>query len=223
MAERSIFYYITDRKQFPGDDPSRRRLLLDKVAEAARAGVDFIQLREKDLSVRELEILARDAVSVVQQSSQRNPGTRLLVNSRADVALAVHAGGVHLRSDDISVEDARTIASSVLARRSTPETANWLIIVSCHTDEDVRRAAAAHADLAVFAPIFEKQNASGVRPAGLKALEIACRNHIPVLALGGITIDNAASCLAAGAAGLAGIRLFQENNVAEVIRRINPR
>src|SRR5208283_2413423 len=106
MANRCLLYYITDRSQFRGDENARRRALLAKVGEAARAGVDYIQLREKDLGARELEMLARDALSAVRNSTplrteNRELRTRLLINSRTDVALAAGADGVHLRSGDI--------------------------------------------------------------------------------------------------------------------------
>src|ERR1700726_607809 len=112
MPESCRLYYITDRRAFPGDERSRCRRLLEKIGEAARAGVDYIQLREKDLSSRELESLAREAMSIVRESSQRGTENRqrrtaLLLNSRTDVALAVQADGVHLRSDDISPEEVR--------------------------------------------------------------------------------------------------------------------
>ena len=105
MADGCLLYYITDRSQFPGDELARRRALLDKIAEATRAGVDYIQLREKDLSTEELETLACEAARVISQSSalrteNRKPRTRLLINSRTDIALAVGADGVHLRSND---------------------------------------------------------------------------------------------------------------------------
>ena len=92
--------------------------------------------------------------------------------------------------------------------------------MSCHSEDDVRRAAADYADFAVFAPVFEKRDTPNAKPAGLAELHRACQHNIPVLALGGITIENAASCLQVGAAGIAGIRLFQENNIADVVRRI---
>jgi thiamine-phosphate pyrophosphorylase len=77
------------------------------------------------------------------------------------------------------------------------------------------------ADLAVFAPVFEKKDAPGARPTGLTQLQEACRAKIPVLALGGVTLPNAPSCLAAGAAGIAGIRLFQENEIAQVVETLS--
>jgi len=185
---------------------SRRRQLLSKIAEAAQCGIDFIQLREKDLSTRELEKLAADAVRTVREAAS---GTRLLINSRADVALAVAADGVHLRSDDVSPE----VARELLPRSAT-------IALSCHTVEEVA-AAAGHADFVVFGPVFGKRDFAGA--VGLDGLRAACAFSIPVLALGGVTVENAAACLEAGAAGIAGIRLFQENDIARALAKTTSR
>ena len=211
MADRCLLYYITDRSQFRGDERARRRDLLAKVAEAARARVDCIQLREKDLSTRELEMLAREAVVMVRENSSL---TRLLINSRTDVALAAGADGVHLRADDVGPREARQAAHRPLS------TDHFLVAASCHSNEEVIRADSEGADFAVFGPIFGKNNAPGRQPTGPAALHEACRAKIPVLALGGVTMENAASCLEAGAAGVAGIRLFQENKIEDVVRAL---
>jgi len=225
MADRCLLYYITDRTQFPGDEAARCRAVLDKIAEAARCGVDYIQLREKDLSARELEALAGQAVSIIRQSQQletrnKKRETRLLLNSRTDVALAAGADGVHLRSDDISAEEVRSIWMQALARSSQPEARSPLIAVSCHTKADVLRAESEGADFAVFAPVFEKKDNLSARPAGLEGLRDACQGKVPVVALGGVTLKNAAACVDAGAAGIAAIRLFQENRIEEVVRAL---
>jgi thiamine-phosphate pyrophosphorylase len=222
MADRCLLYYITDRRQFPGGESSRRRMLLGKIAEAARAGVEYIQLREKDLSARELETLALEAAHVIQQlqTDNRKERTRLLVNSRTDVALAAGADGVHLRSDDIPASLVRSIWGEVHTQRPRSEVRSPLIAVSCHSKSDVDRAESEGADFAVLAPIFEKKDAPETPPKGVAELREACAAKIPVLALGGVTLANAASCLAAGAAGIAGIRLFQENKLEEVVRAL---
>ena len=212
-----ILLYITDRVQFAGDESARQGALLAKIAEAARCGVDLIQLREKDLPVRELEILARAAVRVVRENSAletEKRETRLLINSRTDVAITSGADGVHLRSNDISPSEVQKIWVRGGQRTRA------LVSVSCHSTAEVARAAAEGADFAVSAPIFEKKDAPQARPAGLDGLREVCRQKIPVLALGGITIENARACLDAGAAGIAGIRLFQENDIAEVVRHL---
>src|SRR5579859_2078372 len=103
MAESCLLYYITDRIAFPGDELARRRRLLEKISEATRAGVDYIQLREKDLPTRDLESLAREAVQILNQTQEKSGPRRtaLLINSRIDVALAAQADGIHLRGDDV--------------------------------------------------------------------------------------------------------------------------
>jgi thiamine-phosphate pyrophosphorylase len=220
MAESCLLYYITDRTGFPGDDRTRRLRLLDKIAEAASHGVDYIQLREKDLPARELESLAREAVRVMREvkaaSAVGRPSPVLLINSRTDVALASGAGGVHLRGDDVSVADVRAAWAS--AGEVLPE--EPLIGVSCHSPQEVVQAAADRATFAVFAPVFEKKDAPGSVPTGLEALREACRATIPVLALGGVTGQNAESCRKAGAAGVAGVRLFQENDIGAIVRKL---
>ena len=231
MAESCLLYYITDRTALPGDEPARRRHLLEKIAEAARAGVDYIQLREKDLPTHELESLAREAANVIRESAlsgiaNRGPRTALLINSRTDVALAVEADGVHLRSDDINPQEVRKIwncgarpgATSAPARQRSPR--GPLIAVSCHSPAEVAQAAADGATFAVFAPVFEKKDAPSTHPTGLAMLRQAYKTNIPVLALGGLTVSNAHFCLKAGAAGIAAIRLYQENAIEQVVRQL---
>ena len=212
MAAGCLLYYITDRSQFRGDEHARRGALLAKVAEAAAAGVDYIQLREKDLSARWLETLAEDVVRVVREHSS---ATRVLINSRTDVALAAGADGVHLRVDDVAPSEVRRVWEGV---HRSPRTAGFLVGASCHTVADVCHAESEKADFAVFAPVFGKGSAAGVPPAGLAALQEACGAKIPVLALGGVSLGNASLCVNAGAAGVAGIRLFQENKIEDVVR-----
>ena len=227
MAYRCLLYYITDRKAFPGDERTSQQRLLEKISEAARAGIDYIQLREKDLPSRDLESLVREASRIITQlkTENRELKTALLINSRTDVALAVEADGVHLRSDDVSPEEVRAVwqlgnecGAGGPARSNSPR--DPVIAVSCHSPAEVAQAAASNASFAVFAPVFEKK---GAHPAGLMALKQACTANIPVLALGGITPENASSCLAVGAAGIAAIRLFQDNDIAEVVQRLRLR
>ena len=211
-----ILCYITDRTQFPGSEPARRKRLLAKIAEAARAGVDYIQLREKDLPTRDLEQLAREAAALLLTTRASRLRPRLLINSRGDVALATDAHGVHLRADDISPRDLRALWARA-PRNAKRKTRNLLISVSCHTLEEVSRAAADRVNFVLFGPVFEKDGVA--TPHGLDSLRRACRQRVPVLALGGITLENAALCLDAGARGIAAIRLFQQNDIASVVRR----
>jgi thiamine-phosphate pyrophosphorylase len=227
MAKSCLLYYITDRKAFPGDEPTRRRRLLDKIAEAARYGVDYIQLREKDLTTRDLESLANEAVRIIRRERKLTTDpwpltTALMINSRVDVALAAHAAGVHLPANDLSPQEARDAwtkcSAGAPAREISPQAP--VISVSCHSPEEVFNAAESKAAFAVFAPVFEKKDAPNSTPTGLEAVRQACSAKIPVLALGGVTLQNADLCLQAGAAGIAAIRLFQENDIATVIRKL---
>jgi thiamine-phosphate pyrophosphorylase len=215
-----ILYYITDHHAFQGDERSQRQHLLSKIEEAARVGVDYIQLREKNLPARDLEVLAREAVNILRQTNLRTEKqerrTALLINSRTDVALAVGADGVHLPANDLGPEDIRRIW--VLSGAGAG--ARVTISVACHTVEEVEYAANRGADLAIFAPIFEKKDAPGTRAAGIDALREACKTKIPVLPLGGVTLENATACLDAGAAGIAGIRLFQGHDIAQIVARL---
>jgi len=203
-------YYITDRRQFPGNAEEQRRQLLAKIAECVAAGVDYIQLREKDLSIRALEELAKAAM---QRVPKEGP-TRLLINSRIDVALACGAHGVHLPANDLSASESRAI----FARAGY---AQPVIAASVHSTEELSYAEAHGADFAVFGPVFEKdgQKTSDV----LEILEKACHKpdrDMPVLALGGITLANAQQCIEAGADGIAAIRLFQESDAARIAARL---
>jgi thiamine-phosphate pyrophosphorylase len=225
MAAHCLLYYITDRTQFRGDEMTRRHSLLAKVAEAVNAGIDYIQLREKDLNARELEALAGEALTALRNAAplrteNRELRTRLLINSRADVALATGADGIHLRAGDVSARDVRQLLE--VAHRPL-NTEPFLIAASCHNAAEVRRAESEKVDFAVFAPVFEKKDAPPqTQSAGLAALHEACQAGIPVFALGGVTLANAASCLKAGAAGVAGIRLFQENKMEDVVGAMWP-
>lgn len=234
---RVLLYYITDRAAFPGDEFARRHTLLAKIAEAARAGVDYIQLREKDLPARDLESLTRAALSAIRdvqvtiqnvkpRTENQELRTALLINSRSDVALATAADGVHLPANSISPAEVRRIWESSIRHTArsrhaaTPAARGVVISVACHEPAEVREAETGGADFAVFAPVFEKKGAPGARPTGLDTLRRACRHRIPVFALGGVTLENAAACFEAGASGIAGIRLFQDHDIAEVSRRL---
>lgn len=206
-----LLCYITDRKQFSGVEFERRERLLQRIAEAARCGVDFIQLREKDLPSLELEFLAKAAVQKLRQSGST---TRLLINSRTDIALAVGGDGVHLRARDIKAREVRKIWK-LAGRNDAPS-----VSLSCHTEAEVITAKDDAADFVVFAPVFEKQNTTGAEVTGIERLRSACQHGIPIVALGGVTVENAKSCIEAGAAGVAGIRLFQAGDLGETVSKL---
>ena len=205
-----LLYYITDRRQFPGNTEAQKQQLLRKIAECAAAQVDYIQLREKDLNIRALEELASEAVSLLPPGAH----TKLLINSRTDVTLACGAHGVHLPAHDLAASEARAIFGQC-------GSVHPVIAASVHSTEELSYAEAHGADFAVFAPVFEKD---GQRIGdGLERLRQACGKPdrtVPVLALGGVTLENAQQCLAAGANGIAAIRMFQENNAVKIATQL---
>ena len=175
-------YYITDRKSVGGFQP-----LLDVIRDQMHLGVDLIQIREKDVPGRALFEFTLAVLEVRQTEIHAPVPTKVIVNQRADVALAAGADGVHLPSDS--------------PRETLPK---LLVVRSCHTLEDIRNTGA---DFVTFGPVFQSPGKG--TPTGLQALRAACELGKSVFALGGVTWDNAAACLDAGAVGIAGIRLFQ--------------
>jgi thiamine-phosphate pyrophosphorylase len=173
--------------------PVKRYCITDSPEVAGRAaldGVEMIQVRAKELSARELSGLVRTILGVAQRSL-------VLVNTRTDVALACSAHGVHLPAGSMPPHAIRPIAPP-----------GFLIGVSCHSIDELRRAEREGADFAVYGPVFPSVTKS-VSPIGIAAFrEAAASVRLPVYALGGVTAENAAQCMAAGAAGIAGISLF---------------
>jgi thiamine-phosphate pyrophosphorylase len=182
--------------------------LLDKIEAAAVAGVDWVQIREKQLSAREctsltLEALHRSAGSAVDASTR----PRIIVNDRLDVALSTHAGGVHLGESSLPPQEARQLAHALYRKE------DFLIGVSCHSLVAAKLAERGGADYLLFGPVFETPSKAAYGPPqGLHRLAEVCRSvSIPVLAIGGITLTNCATCFSAGASGIAAIRLFQDS------------
>lgn len=184
--------YITDRNGFAP------KPLLPHLEAAVRAGVDLIQLREKDLATHKLLELAMDAIEASRESK-----TRIVINDRLDIAVAVSAHGVHLGRQSVPVK----VALRHVAK-------NFLIGASCHSLDDALRAEAGGADYILLGPVFDTPSKRRYgQPLGLTALsDVAHRIKIPVLALGGITVERVRPCLDAGATGIAGIRLFQDGS-----------
>ena len=193
-------YYITDRTQI------KSRTLDACIAGAIAAGVDWVQIREKDLPARRLLGLAEDAVG----PARREGRSSVMVNDRLDVALAANAHGVHLGT--------RSMPADVVRRLAPRE---FIVGVSCHSLEASLEAQAAGADYILLGPIFATPSKlSYGSPLGLAKLrEVTLQVTIPVFALGGVSIDRAAVCLQNGAAGIAGIRIFQDCDSLEALVR----
>src|ERR1043165_9117762 len=165
------------------------------IREAAFAGVDLVQIRERSLDDRALLALTRDAVE-----HTRTTGCRVIVNDRVDIAVAAGAAGVHLRGDSFSGTRVRQIA---------PE--GFLIVRSVHDVEQATAAAEEGCDYLIFGTVFLSRSKPAGHPvAGLDALRRGVSAvPIPVIAIGGISAQNTRQVLAAGAAGVAGIDLFR--------------
>jgi thiamine-phosphate pyrophosphorylase len=199
-AERPLFYYITDRRRLDG------RSFALCVRRALAWGVDFIQVREKDLPDRELYALVRKIVGMA-----RGTGCRVLVNGRADIALAAGAGGVHLPSSGLGVAD---------VRGWSPE--GFLVGVSVHSLAEIRKATAGGADYILAGHLFPTPSKEGMGPSlGLGFLARACAaTSLPVFGLGGMKPERLGPVMDAGARGIAGIRLFQDRAEFERLRRL---
>ncbi len=207
-----LLYVITSRALLAGDEEAKRAGLAELAAEWARGGVEYIQVREKDLPLTELQALAARVVEAVRGTGA---AAKVLVNGPAQVALDAGADGVHLpaaRPGKAAGDSAPLVAqNAALAAEQVYARAGREVIVSaaCHSAEEIRQAAGA--DLLLFSPIFEKTTEPrSARGQGLAALREAVElaRPVPVLALGGVTEKNAAACVQAGAAGVAAIRMF---------------
>ena len=171
--------------------------MLALVRAAVRARIPLVQLREKNLTTRTLCELAAHAAELT-----RGTATRLLINDRADVARAAGAAGVHLAVQSLDTQ--------VVRRAFGPD---FLIGVSAHSFAEAQAARDDGADFAVFGPVFDtpQKRAYGA-PLGIESLREAAQklSPFPLLALGGITNENAPDALRAGASGIAAIRLFDD-------------
>jgi thiamine-phosphate pyrophosphorylase len=222
-AERRIFCYISDRLGLGADlgggvgaelEDARGTSLLERMRWAIEAGVDWIQIREKDLGGGRLAELARGVV--VAAGVERR--TRVIVNDRLDVAVAAGAGGVHLGRESLPVGEVFSWREREKSGRAG--LTDFLIGASCHSLEQARVAAGDGADYLIFGPVFETPSKMKFGASlGIERLREVCDEvRIPVLAIGGISLANAASCFEAGAAGIAAIRLFQEVESVQELR-----
>jgi thiamine-phosphate pyrophosphorylase len=246
--EQFSICYVTDRRSLQTEaGDSRETALLRRIGMAARAGIDWVQIREPDLAARELAELARAAGQACAATSEENSTsvargaaggvadaiggpTRIIVNDRFDVAWTAGAGGVHLGERSLPV---RAVIQARKALRQAREALgqarqasgppNFLVGVSCHSLAAVLEAAEGGADYVFFGPIFATPSKARCgAPQGTEKLAEVCKAaSLPVIAIGGITAENAAACRECGAAGVAAIRLFQEGgDVTEIVARL---
>ncbi len=199
LRQFPIIYPITSgttNVQTTANDPQFVSIL--RLVEAAVAAkIPLFQIREKALHARVLFELVVRAVEIVRGSE-----TRLLVNDRSDIARAGGADGVHLTGQSLPADVVRGIYG-----------AEFLIGVSTHSAEEARIARIKGADFVLFGPVFETESKRAFgAPQGVERLREVCSelSGFPVIAIGGITLDNAKVCLQAGASGIAGISLFNE-------------
>jgi thiamine-phosphate pyrophosphorylase len=182
--------------------------LLHLVQAAVTAGIDLVQIREKNLSAGVLYQLSASAARVTRGSA-----TKLLINDRSDIAAAAGADGVHLTMHSLPTD---------VVRRAFGD--EFLIGVSTHSAREANVARRRGADFLVFGPVFETASKSKYgAPQGLQNLERVCAElfPFPVVALGGLTVNNVAACIQAGAQGIAGIRMFGDpDKLADVVNAI---
>ena len=203
---KPILYLITRGASKPSTTSKgpEFQAILTQVSAAVAAGIDLIQIREKNLSARVLFELCEQAAQLTTGTA-----TKLLVNDRADIAAGAAAQGVHLTTRSIDAGAIRKTFGEEL-----------LIGASTHSVDEAVAARDACADFVVFGPIFETPSKQEYgAPLGLESLSAVTTvlRDFPVLALGGITTSNAHDCLTAGASGIAGISLFSDHTELAVI------
>ena len=207
-----LLCYVTDGRSLRVANPAESvAALTHKMEEIVAAGVDWVQLREKDLPARELASLTRQALRIAAAASAKSARVcRVLVNDRLDVAIAERAHGVHLGERSLPVTDARRLIAAAMRKKALEE--SFLVGVSTHSIEAALAAERDGADYVFFGPVFATPSKAAFgTPQGLARLTEVCQAvRIPVLAIGGITTQNGASCTQAGAVGLAAIRLYQD-------------
>lgn len=191
--ERGILCAVSDRSRLPASPSGSLDLLVARLSSAAEAGVELLQIREPDLSGRDLMALVERVLAATAVT-----GARVMVNDRLDVALAAGAHGVHLKTESLD---------TALVRRLAPRA--FLVGRSVHSPEGAEQAARAGADYVIVGTVFETRSKPGRAASGLDLLrETVRRCPIPVLAIGGMTADRAPDVAATGAAGMAAIQLF---------------
>lgn len=206
-SRQPILCYVTDGASLGGDEAALSRM----IHTAIRAGVDWIQVREKTTPAQALLQLVRAAVAQPERK------TRILVNDRLDIAIAAGADGVHLSGSSLPVANVVEWLRKEAAHLRVAQ--DFLVGRSCHSLGEAQRAESQGASYIVFGPVFSTPSKVQYgAPQGVERLaEVCSAVHIPVLAIGGVTVETAAQCLRAGAAGIAAIRLFQKSSAVKEI------
>ncbi len=208
LLPKPILYLITPGATAEATTSASKEfhVVLDQISAAVAAHVQLIQLREKKLTARVLFELTARAAEITRGTS-----TRLLVNDRADIAAGAGADGVHLTTRSLE---------PLIVRRTFGD--DFLIGASTHSLVEATNARDGGADFVVFGPIFQTQSkAEYGLPLGVNTLADVASELSPflVLALGGVSIENAQQCLRAGASGVAGISLFLDpSNLGDILK-----
>jgi thiamine-phosphate pyrophosphorylase len=204
---KPIVCYVTDRKALGTADSAEN--LLVRIRAAVTAGVDWVQLRERELPARELLALTKAAIGLGGGEA------RIVVNDRLDVALAAGAAGVHLGGASLPANEV------VRSLREENAPAEFLVGVSCHSMKEAREAENAGANYVFLGPVFDTPaKRSYGPPQGIARLaEVCSAVRIPVIAIGGVNDENGMECVSAGATGIAAIRMFQESRNPETLKR----
>lgn len=200
-----LLYAITARILFHGNEQEKRLQLMQQAQKLAQEGIEYLQIREKDLPVPELASLAE---KIVQAVRSEGVNTHILLNGPPEIALQTGCDGIHLAGN--APPGSAEIARQIFANSGRKA----IISAACHSPKEVSERRR-DVDLLLFAPVFEKSLPGKKLPGtGLAALSSAVEaaDNTPVLALGGVTVKNAPACLHAGAEGIAAIRLFMAND-----------
>jgi thiamine-phosphate pyrophosphorylase len=216
-ANKPLVCYVTDRRSLSaaGTEANAIEGVVQSTQVALAARVDWVQLREKDLPAGQLLDLARRIVRFAEeQVLETERQSRIIINDRLDVALAARADGVHLGRESAPAHEVVRWCRA----GNAPE--RFVIGVSCHSIDEAREAENAKTDYIFFGPVFQTPSKQPFgAPQGIERLAQVCRTvEVPVIAIGGVHQENAASCIRAGASGIAAIRMFQESPDPKTIR-----
>lgn len=211
---KHIVCYVTDSQSLEFTEP--RSDILAKIEAAVGAGVDWVQIREKEMPARQILAIADAAVGMTNRRPAREdyPKSLIFINDRLDIALAGGVAGIHLGRESLPAKD-------VIDWRQTGKVATNLTVgLSCHAIDELLQAEDVGVDYAFFGPVFDTPAKRPFGPPlGIAKLAAACRaTRLKVIAIGGVTPENSAECLHAGAAGIAAIRMFQQTRKPEELK-----